>query len=171
MRGAPVTVEGDQTSIEHTDVDFTFVVRGAAIDDVAAGEVVVLAMDFRVVFPELLAGARVDRVGDAPRTRRIHHAVDHERRGLETAIGRRLELPGQAQFGDVGVVNLVERAEALLVVVAAVRQPVAAPRLRRRQGRIVHRTGGRLLRRSECDGCDGDEGKGGDKVTNHEVGF
>ena len=143
-RLAALGIDGHEPAVEHADVDATLIKRRAAIDDVTAGERVVLAMYFGVVLPELLSGLGVDGVGHAPGSGGIHHPVDHQRRGLEAAIGRRLERPRQAQLGGVGVVDLIERAEALLVVVAPVRQPVLVARVRLRQGRIVHRRG-RLL--------------------------
>ncbi len=117
-------------------------------------------MHFGVVLPQLPAGARVDRVGDAPRSGRIHHAVDDERCRFEAALRCGLELPGESELRDVLVVDLIERAEALLVVVAAVRQPILVARLGRSQCRIVHRRF--LLRRHQRDPCEreGDEASG-----------
>ena len=154
-----------EPAVEHADVDLALVERGAAIDDVAAGDVVVLAMHFGVVLPQLLAGARVDRVGDAPRSGRIHHAVDDERRGFEAAVGRGLELPREAELGDVLVVDLIERAEALLVIVAAVRQPVLVARLERSQRRVVHRR--LLLGGSPRNAGDDGDGDTSGKRTDH----
>jgi hypothetical protein len=153
-------IDRGQPSVEHTDVDTALVERGAAIDDVTAGDVVVLAMHFGVVLPQLLAGARVDRVGDAPRSGRIHHAVDDQRRRLEAAVRRGFELPRETELRDIAIVDLIERTESLFVIVAAVRQPILVARVGRPQGGIVHR--GFLLGGAEGDegGDEGDDASG-----------
>ena len=96
-------------------------------------------MYFGIKLPQLLAGLGIHGVDDAPRGRRIHDAIDDERRRLETAIGGRFKRPRQPELGGVGVGDLIERAEALLVVVTAVREPVAAPRLYACQRLVIDR--------------------------------
>ena len=75
--------------------------------------------------PEHLAGARIERHDDAPRQRHVHHAVHHDRRRLVAAADAGLELPRETERRDVVAIDLGERREALLVVGASVRQPVA----------------------------------------------
>jgi hypothetical protein len=128
-------------------------------------------MHFGIVFPELLAGARVDGVGHAPRSRRVHHPVDDQRGGLQAALGGGLELPCQAQLVDVGVVDFGERAESLFVIIAAIRQPIALPGVGRRQRRIIHRPGRRLLRRSVGHERESEKREAGGKYAMHGCGF
>ena len=122
-------VERDQPAIEGADEDLALVERDAAVDDIAAGPVAQLARHLRVVGPQALARARIDRMDDAPRGRDIHDAVDNERRGLDAAGGFEVVGPFQAESLDVVGGDLRERAEARLGVVEAVGGPV--PRRRR----------------------------------------
>ena len=167
---AALGVDRHQPPVEHADVHTPLVEGRAAVHDIAARQLVVLAVHLGVVFPQLLTGPRIDRVGDAPRPGGVHHAVDDQRRRLETAIGPGLERPGQAQGRSVGVVDLVKRAEALLVVVAPVRQPVLASRLHPGQGSIVHGSRG-LLRGDKGRPHDGQSGEGSDERANHVLSF
>ena len=59
-------VERDQPSIIGADKDLALVKRDAAIDDVAATFVALLAIDAGIITPDLLAGAGIDGVHHAP---------------------------------------------------------------------------------------------------------
>ncbi len=118
-------VERGEPPVERRRIDLPFVDGHAAIDHVAAGFLSPLLRHLGIPGPDLRPGARVDRVHHAPGRRGVHHAVDHQRSRLEAAGGIRRKLPRQLQLGDVLVVDLVERAEALLVGTAVVGDPLA----------------------------------------------
>ena len=59
----------------------------------------------------------------APGTIHVHDAAIDDRRRFLRA-GRQTARPGHAQLPDIALVDLVERAEALLVERAADHQPV-----------------------------------------------
>ena len=65
-----------------------------------------------------------DRMHEIPRAADIHDAVDDQRRRLEPAVGAEVEVPGEAERFDGVDVDLRQRAEALLGIRAAVREPV-----------------------------------------------
>src|SRR4029453_1086746 len=111
-------------------VDTSVVQRDAAVHDVAARARAHLAGHVRIEAPELPPGARVEREHHAPRSRRIEHAVGDDRRGLESAVGAGRIAPGEPELRDVVLVDLVERAVALLARRAAVQRPVFFARLR-----------------------------------------
>ena len=52
----------------------------AAIDDVTASTRAKALRHLRVILPKLFSGFRIERIDDAPRASRIHHAVDNQRR-------------------------------------------------------------------------------------------
>ena len=55
----------------------------------------------------------------------VQHAVDDQRRRFLAALGVEIEVPRELQVADVAaLIDLRERAEALLVVGAAVREPI-----------------------------------------------
>src|SRR5690606_39545438 len=56
----------------------------------------------------------------APGTGGVQHAIMDQGRGLQAAEGVGVEGPGQAQFADAFLVDLIERAVAALIVVAAI---------------------------------------------------
>ena len=80
----------------------------------------------RHVFPDLLAGHRVDGI-DAVRRAEVHDAVDdHRRRG--EAAGPGVERPGALEIRDVARVDLRQRREARAGRVALGGWPIAAGR-------------------------------------------
>src|SRR5262249_51961408 len=60
----------------------------------------------------------------APRGRRVQHAVDHQRRGFLSAIGIEVGIPGEAELLRVVGRDFGQRAEALLAIGASIAQPV-----------------------------------------------
>ena len=118
-------VQGDQAAVDGAHVDPALPDRDPAVDHVAAGVAAPLPRHLRVVGPEHLAGAAVDRPDHAPGAGGVEDAVDHDRGRLDAAVGAGVDRPGQAEASDVLVVDLVERAVALLGVGPAMGQPVA----------------------------------------------
>ena len=76
-----------------------------------------------LVLPDEIAIGGVQRLDDGARFHQIHHAVMDDRNGFAGA-GAQAARPRHAQLADVGAGHLLERAEALRVVSAAVHQPV-----------------------------------------------
>ena len=71
------------------------------------------------------------------------HAVLHQRRRFIGAHIRKILGPCQAQFSDALLVHLLEWAEALLGVRAAICDPVRRSESAARKARVVHlRLGG-----------------------------
>jgi hypothetical protein len=83
---------------------------------------------FAPVFPDLIAVDRVDRQHTGTRAHHIHHALCDDRRGFRCA-GRQAARPRHLELADVALVDLIERAEALLVVGPVDHQPVAGRRI------------------------------------------
>ena len=138
---ARLGVDGDQAAVERGGDHLAAVERRSAVHGVAAGLHRDGAGHLRVVRPQRLAGDGVHRVDHVPGAGRVHHAVDDQRRGLETALGVRFLDPGDAELIDVAVVDPVERAVALLLVRAAVGQPVAGAAGGADQGGVVDGVG------------------------------
>ena len=147
-------VERDQPPVISADKHLALPERDAAIDDVAAAPIALLAIDLRIVGPEPLAGAGVDGVHHAPRRGLVHDAVDHDRRRLDAAGGFERIAPDQTELLDVVGVDLVQLAEAGFGVVETDGRPV----VRRRRvgldrGAIDCRSNGLdVIRRSLCLG-------------------
>ena len=110
----------------------------AAADRAAAGQPRPLQRDLRVVGPQHLAGGGVVGRGDVPGGDVVEHAVDLQRRGLHTAIGVEVRKPGEAQPTDVRVVDLLERAEALLGPVPTSGHPLPGILVRGAETRLIH---------------------------------
>src|ERR1039457_6478558 len=106
----------------------------AAVYDVAAEEVGSLTGDFGVVGPLRLAGLRVKGENNAPGAGRVDDAIFRDRRGFEAPCSAEFLAPHQAEFRDGLLVDLVERAEALIGLSAAMERllPAAAGAGRRR---------------------------------------
>ncbi len=124
--GLPVfAFERDEAAVERSDDDLAFVHRGAAAHDVTADEAAPLGWHLRVVLPQLRAGARVERIGDGPGGRQVHHAVDDDGRAFDAALGVEVVVPGETELAYVAFVDLLERAVTLLGIGAADGEPVA----------------------------------------------
>ncbi len=122
-------VERNQAAVEGADEDLAFPYRDAAIDHVAAGMPPLRLGHAGIEFPQLLAAGRINREYPAPCERRIHHAVDHDRRGFQPAVVIEIDRPGEPETIDVAVIDFGERTVALLRIGAAVAEPVGAIRL------------------------------------------
>ncbi len=105
---AGLRVERNQTSVERADVDHSLPDRDAAVHGVATAVAAPLAGHLRIVAPQLLAVLRIEGVHDAPGRRRVHHAVDDDRRGFEPAVGAGRDGPREAELLDVGRVDLLQ---------------------------------------------------------------
>src|SRR5690606_26379470 len=114
----------EETSVERRDVDHPFPNRDAAIDLVAAGVAIDLAVALRIESPDLLACRRLDRVDAARRARRVEHAVDDDRRRLEAAARAHLVFPCEAEPMHVVPIDLIERRVMALAEIASVRHPL-----------------------------------------------
>ena len=88
------------------------------------------------VHPDHVAGRRVERLDDVPRTGEEHHPLVHQRRRLVVALADR-DRPGEVQLADVVARYLIERAVTVAVARAAPAQPVARRRVR--EQRVRHR--------------------------------
>jgi hypothetical protein len=78
-----------------------------------------------IVFPLQRTGRRVHRAHDAPLQGHVHHAVDDERCGFLAAVGIEVHPPGGTQAADGVGIDLRQRTEALLLVIAPMAHPVA----------------------------------------------
>ena len=91
-------------------------------------------------FPDEVAGLCVERLDDVARAREIHHAVmDDGRRLIRARVVHRPD-PCELQLVDVVAGDLIERAVAPPVIVAAEDEPVARRRILqhlRRHGDVV----------------------------------
>ena len=76
-----------------------------------------------LVLPDEIAIGGVERFDDGARFHQVHDAVVHDRNGFAGARAQAAR-PGHAELADVGAIHLLQRAEALRVVGAAVHQPV-----------------------------------------------
>src|SRR5690606_32468187 len=97
-----------------------------AVDHVAAGLGRDFARHFRIVLPQRLAGCPVVGLHFAPGGGDVDRAVDDERRSFLAARGVEVGEPDEAELADGLGTDLVERAVALLGIVATVRDPVGA---------------------------------------------
>ena len=136
-RDAGPGVERDQ-AIAGRDVENPLVLAVGPVGQAASGELTrrrlgALALAL-AVHPHQLAGRRVECHDRAARPgRRIHDALDHQRRRLELvlrpwseALG--LEAPGDFQLAEVVGVDLIERRVARVAEVGAVGRPLAVLR-------------------------------------------
>ena len=95
---AGLRVERLEPAVERARVHAAAVDRDAAVHDVAARDARRLARHLRVVAPEQLPRARVDREHHAPAARRVDHAVDDDRRRLVAARELGVEVPGESEL-------------------------------------------------------------------------
>ena len=128
---AGLGVERDELGVERAEIDEIAVERGAAVDDVAAGQDALGQTG--VIFPLLVAGLGVDGVEPAIGAGDVDHAVMDQRLTLLPALllAAERERPGGRQTFDVRLVDLLQRAEALRLQTQAIGDD------RFRVGRIV----------------------------------
>ena len=116
LHRAGLGVQRDELRVERGEIDVVAVDRDAAIVGAAA-----IGRDrthLVLVFPHLLAGLRVQRVDVVEGRGDVHHAVDHDRRGLERVDDVGLENPRRPQVVHVGRGDLPRRMKTRLPVVA-----------------------------------------------------
>ena len=134
-------VQGDEL-IARRHVDDALVVAALPEREAAARELArrfLAARAFvQAVDPELLAGRGVERRDGAARAaRRVQHAVDDERRALETRLRRRAqvrdaEAPRDLERAEVARVDLIERRVTRVAEIAAVGAAIRRCRYLRR---------------------------------------
>jgi hypothetical protein len=129
-------VERDEPPVDRPGEDLAFPHRDPAVDHVAAGMRALGADRLGVVAPQDFAGRGVDRHHLRPRGGDVHHPVDHHRGRLLPAVGIEVDGPGEAELADVPVVDVGQRAEALLGVGASVAEPVVRVAIRGEQARF-----------------------------------
>ena len=155
MRGAPVMVarepagmvlhlpdrlagggvERHQSAIQRAQVQPALPGGQAAIDHVTAGIDAGMPRHLGVIAPFQRAGRGIQREHAAPGGRHIHHPIDDQRRRLlRPRIHRQIKMPGGLQARDIAGVDLLQRTEAMLIVGAAVGEPVVALATRRPAG-------------------------------------
>ncbi len=119
-------IDRDQPAVDRGAVDFAFPVgQPAAGIPHHAQTVAGVFDDLGVIRPQHLATAGIDRVDEVVTAFEIHHPVDDQGRAEQGSIVRQIEVPGEAELVDVGIVDLLERAEALLTIGAPESRPVA----------------------------------------------
>ena len=121
-------IERDQPAVIGGDEHLAFPQRDAAIDDVAAALVALLAIDLRIVGPQPLAGAGVDGMNHAPGRGLVHDAVDDDGRRFDAARRFQRIAPHQAELLDVVGVDLVELGKARFGIIEADGRPVVRRR-------------------------------------------
>ncbi len=116
-------VERDEMRIDRRDEDLVTDGGDAAVHIAAAGpEVLGQAPP---VGPQRPAGLDVQRDDVARRIAEVHHAVEHQGRGLEMMPSLHLVHPHRAQLLHVRAIDLVQRGESFPVVGAVVGEPAA----------------------------------------------
>src|SRR5437016_4222336 len=113
----------DDVGIERSAEDLAVVDRCALIGDAAADHARCLRRPIERLFPDLLTGSDINRdrrlgVGD------IHHAVIDDRLRLLAPIVVEAKIPHRNQTLDGLLVDLFERAIALLVIAHAIGEDV-----------------------------------------------
>ena len=141
--GAGGRVERNHVTRQRRDEYLALVDGHSAVHGIAAHVYELLARHLRVVRPEKFAGRSVERLHHRPSRRDVHHAVDHDRSPFLAARAVEVERPGEPERADVAVAHGGERREALLVVSAAIREPVRAVVGCGEQPRVVDVRGGR----------------------------
>ena len=120
---AAILVQGDQPAVQRADKHLAVGHGHAPVHDVAAQVTPQSARHFGIVFPALFPGRGVKGHDPAPGAGGVEHAVDHDGRGFQPARGIHVRFPGQPERGRVFLVDLGQRGEALLGIVATERRP------------------------------------------------
>ena len=130
-------VDRDQPSVDGADVDSAAIEGHAAVHHIATDELAVLLGHVRIIAPEHGASAGIHRVDHAPGAAGIENAILHQGGRLESVEGPEVDRPGQAEPVDALLVDLAERAEALLGVGPSVTQPIGGIGVGGRQRVVV----------------------------------
>ena len=148
-------IDRDQAAVPGGQVNLVLPDADAAVVFPAGSKVIAGVPDHvGVELPHQLTRRGVQRPDPVHAADEIHHAVDHEGRGYQAAVIGQVDIPVHAELRDIGRVDLVERAVALLAVGAPKRQPVLPVGLVR-HGRVVDHGGETLLRRGGFTGRTG----------------
>ena len=106
---AGLGVEPEEMAVERADIDHAVPHRDAAIDFVATGIAIELAVAMGIEIPDFLPRPGVERINPSVDPGRVQHAVDLDRRRLEPAIGLGVVIPSEAEPRDGVGVDLCER--------------------------------------------------------------
>lgn len=116
-------IDGDESAIEGSHVDLVAVDGDSAVREAAAHVTNPVSINVEIVSPVQRTRRSIERVDYAEGCTHVHHAVDDERRRLDTPFGREVEAPGESQSIDAVLADGGELAETLLSVIAAMREP------------------------------------------------
>ena len=127
-RFAGFLVERDQRTIEHPLINPAVVHRDPAIGGGTADALHYGARNLGVPAPFQLAGARIDGEHHVPAQAAIHHSVRNQHGSFHAGTSGRLCFPGPGEAEPLHIcgVDLLQRAEMRLGIVAAVSQPFIA---------------------------------------------
>jgi hypothetical protein len=120
-------VERNGVVIERIEEELAPVVGGAAIDHITAGHALRRGHRFGLVLPlDGRPGLReIEREDDVrKRGDDVHHAVDHQRRRFVAPGEPSRERPGEPQLGDIRGLDLIEPAEARVLMIPRRHRPV-----------------------------------------------
>ena len=117
-------IERNQPPVDGADEHAALPKGYSAIDDVAAGFDASRLVDFGIKIPQWLAGFRVIGEHFGPCRGYKHLAIDHDWRCLLAARIGQIGKPGDAKILHIFVVNLSQRAVALLIIIEAGHGPV-----------------------------------------------
>jgi hypothetical protein len=126
---AGLCINRDESSVEHGNVNLVFVHREAA-NHIAAADSWSRnrAINLRVVAPQLLAGAGIDGISDAPLRHAVKDAVGNKRCGFLISASAEPDFisPGKTKSADIAGIDLFEQAVALFLLIQAIAHPVLA---------------------------------------------
>src|SRR3569832_1444634 len=90
-----------------------------------------------VITPQLLAGFSIECNYMVIGQRNIHDPVYNYGRGLEARCHSALVMPSQGQFGNIAAIDLIQRREALIGVIAAEARPFVISSMANRGGSSI----------------------------------
>ena len=162
-------VEGNQPPVDRADKDFAFPNRDTAIDHVAAGMGTFCAVYLGIEPPQYFARGGVGGENLRPCGRDIYHAVDNDRRCFLSAIGIQFDRECETKVANIARIHLIEWAVALLLIGAAMGEPVIRVAFGGQQPRFVDCA--LLLHRYPCRHVAGrhhqETGRCGQQVPDH----
>lgn len=123
-RSSRALIQRHKSPVERSYVNFAIVKRYAAIHDIAAKEVGSRSVNVRIVRPFQFSGFGIESEDDAPGAGCIDDAVRNNWCRFQAARGSEFLAPYQSESGDCLFVDLVEGAEALVRMRAAVEAPI-----------------------------------------------
>ena len=129
-RRAGALVEGNQFTVERADIDEVAIEGDATIYRIATKKVGTGPLDPRVVGPKLLSGFGVESVNHAPGAGGVENAALDERSGFQAASRAHFAAPNHSQVRHGLFIDLVQRAETLIIVGSPIEKPIARGRVR-----------------------------------------